>query len=1340
MKRVLLWICCVVATLPVAVVVVVLIAGNLGFVRRIVESETPALTGGMVHIAGLHGRFPDALRLDHVEVADVRGAWLRADEIVLDWSPLALVGWTAKIDAASIGHLSVVRLPVPGKAAAAAKSGGSFRLPVRLDVAALRIARADFAAPVVGTGFAVALQGRARMSTLQDGAADITVTRLDGAGDYHVDGAVHPGSITAHVSVREPAGGLIAAAGKLQGLGAISVTALIDGPRSAEQAQVAAAAGDLHATLSGFADLPGKRLALDVVANAPAMHPRADVSWRGIDLKAHVSGPFTTPNATGHLSVTDLQADGAGVADLQADLAGDSGRATVHAVVAGLRVPGKQPDLFAAAPVDVRATVNLAAADRPAEVRIAHPLLAADLHARTVAPEGATLHALLPDLAPLAAAAGIDVRGRSDISVAVTTEGVSRHIAASGVVTIDGGATLPAGLRGDTKLDVAAVQTGNDIALPHATLEGREVHLDASGTAAPDRVALQFNAVVPNIAAFAPQAEGALTAAGSVSGVPGNLKVVALVTGDAGAPRYGKGPVLVRVNATNVPAAPHADIDAKVFLAGANAVLHATSATDEQGTIHAVVQRGDWKSVRVRADVVTQNGDIPAGKIAIDAGNLGDFNALTGQALSGSLHGVLTTTETDATVTLNGRDLAAGPRRIARLGLAGRATGVQSDPDITGTLTLDGIDAEQVTGNAKLTAQGRAAALQLRAAVDLENVQGAPVTLTSSALLDARAKQATLQTLRANWKTIALRLQGASRVEFGRRVAVDRLVLAVNAATLEMAGQFAPALNFTASLRNVTPDLARAVVPGLNASGVLTADARVTGAAGAPAGTIRLRATGLRNNTGPAASLPAATVAANVTMAGAVASIDAHVDAGAKLHLAATGTAPLRAGGALAVRTTGHLDLTLLNPVLEAGGRQAKGTAVLDLTATGSLQAPRAGGSVTLANADIQDFAQGLHLDKINGRVDASGDTITITRLTAGAGPGSISLDGTVGITQPGVPVDLRVTARNARPLASDLLTATFDADLTVRGQASGIMDAGGSVTLRRMDINIPDSLPPSVAVLNVRRPGYKPPAAVVRPPAPVSVVRLAIDVDAPSSIFVRGKGLNAELAGKLAVHGTSGAPLIEGGFELRRGDFSLAGTSLTFGKGDVSFNGAGLDNRIDPTLDFEADSYSGNITATLKITGYADAPKISLSSVPDLPQDEVLAHLLFGQSMSQLSALQIAEIGAALAEISGLTGGGEGPLGAIRKNLGLDRLSVGGGSGGAGTTIEAGRYVAKGVYVGTKQTTSGAGGTQAEVQIDLTRRLKLNSTLGGGGGTAQGATPDNDPGTSIGLSYGFEY
>jgi len=126
----------------------------------------------------------------------------------------------------------------------------------------------------------------------------------------------------------------------------------------------------------------------------------------------------------------------------------------------------------------------------------------------------------------------------------------------------------------------------------------------------------------------------------------------------------------------------------------------------------------------------------------------------------------------------------------------------------------------------------------------------------------------------------------------------------------------------------------------------------------------------------------------------------------------------------------------------------------------------------------------------------------------------------------------------------------------------------------------------------------------------------------------------------------------------------------------------------------------------------------------------------LFGVSVKQLSALQIAQIGAAIATLSGVGGGGINPLMAVQKSLGLDRLAVGGTSTG-GASVEAGRYVSERVYVGAKQTTSGA--TQAQVQVDLTKNLKLQATLGTGG-TAQGATPENDPGSSVGLSYQFEY
>jgi len=45
--------------------------------------------------------------------------------------------------------------------------------------------------------------------------------------------------------------------------------------------------------------------------------------------------------------------------------------------------------------------------------------------------------------------------------------------------------------------------------------------------------------------------------------------------------------------------------------------------------------------------------------------------------------------------------------------------------------------------------------------------------------------------------------------------------------------------------------------------------------------------------------------------------------------------------------------------------------------------------------------------------------------------------------------------------------------------------------------------------------------------------------------------------------------------------------------------------------------------TATLRVTGLADAPRFDFSSSPPLPQDEIMAQLLFGENAAQLTALK---------------------------------------------------------------------------------------------------------------------
>jgi translocation and assembly module TamB len=211
----------------------------------------------------------------------------------------------------------------------------------------------------------------------------------------------------------------------------------------------------------------------------------------------------------------------------------------------------------------------------------------------------------------------------------------------------------------------------------------------------------------------------------------------------------------------------------------------------------------------------------------------------------------------------------------------------------------------------------------------------------------------------------------------------------------------------------------------------------------------------------------------------------------------------------------------------------------------------------------------------------------------------------------------------------------------------------------------------------------------------------------------------------------------------MEHGTFSLAGQTLDFTTGKLSFNGTGVRYRLDPTLNFVAQTTSGGVTATLTVGGYASAPKIVLTSSPQLPQDEILAHLLFRQSTKQLSPLQMAQIAQAIAALGGV-GGGFNPLGALRKSLGLDRLSVGSTTGGATgsqsqTTLEAGKYVARNVYVGAKQNLSG--GTQVQIQLDITKRLKAQATLSTmTNATATKGNAAQDNGSSVGLSYEFEY
>src|SRR5262249_55314495 len=159
---------------------------------------------------------------------------------------------------------------------------------------------------------------------------------------------------------------------------------------------------------------------------------------------------------------------------------------------------------------------------------------------------------------------------------------------------------------------------------------------------------------------------------------------------------------------------------------------------------------------------------------------------------------------------------------------------------------------------------------------------------------------------------------------------------------------------------------------------------------------------------------------------------------------------------------------------------------------TGDTAAPQIAGTVNLQKGSIHDYTEGVSLTDISGKLTGSQGVLRIEQLTAHAAPGNISITGTVGVLQPKVPVDIKVTAKSAQPIASNIVTANLDADIQVKGTAREQLDVDGKVHLNRADVSIPGGMPPEVAVLDVEKEGAKPAAAPERP----LVIRLDIAVE----------------------------------------------------------------------------------------------------------------------------------------------------------------------------------------------------------------------------------------------------
>jgi translocation and assembly module TamB len=400
--------------------------------------------------------------------------------------------------------------------------------------------------------------------------------------------------------------------------------------------------------------------------------------------------------------------------------------------------------------------------------------------------------------------------------------------------------------------------------------------------------------------------------------------------------------------------------------------------------------------------------------------------------------------------------------------------------------------------------------------------------------------------------------------------------------------------------------------------------------------------------------------------------------------------------------------------------RQVSGPIGIAADFSGRVQNPQFNGVVRANNLVFTDETFGTRVTNIQLAGQFTSSRLEITRLAGRAGEGTVTGGGTVGLAaNAGFPIDARLTFDRARLARGDNLGATVSGDVAITNSRAGGGLIRGDLTLPNVRYQVVRQGAAEVIELRgVRRKGEAlpdPNAQLAEDGGIPSIWKLDLRLRADNQIFVGGMGLESEWKADLRIGGTSATPEMIGEAEVLRGTISFSGQRFELTTGRVQFTGS---RPINPRLTIAATANVKDVDVSINITGNAFTPQITFSSNPALPQDEILARVLFGGSVTELSALQVVQLGASLNSLRG-GGGGLNPLGKLRGASGLSRLRILGGdeAQGRGTAIAAGFYLGNDIYL--EVITDARGFTATQIEIALSRALSILTQAGSQGSSS---------------------
>jgi len=401
-------------------------------------------------------------------------------------------------------------------------------------------------------------------------------------------------------------------------------------------------------------------------------------------------------------------------------------------------------------------------------------------------------------------------------------------------------------------------------------------------------------------------------------------------------------------------------------------------------------------------------------------------------------------------------------------------------------------------------------------------------------------------------------------------------------------------------------------------------------------------------------------------------------------------------------------------PFLPFPTHRLKGASELRLELAGTLAEPKTSGRLTLVEGEYENLRTGTLLDDLQLTVALEGRRFAISSLSAkDGGDGRLTGKGTLDLLpEQAFPFILEAELDKFTLVRRDDVTAASNGRLSLQGSLAAAA-LTGQLKTESAEIRILDQLPLDVVDLEVveidSAAGFAQQSDSGTGRTGAFTLQLDLAVDMPRRVFLRGRGLDSEWSGKLDVQGTLDAPKIGGQLNLVRGQLSVVGQPFKLSDGSVHFADK---ETIDPQIDVKAVNTDDDLTVTARVWGQATDPSMEISSIPELPEDEIVSRLLFGKQAGQLSAVEAVQLAAALSELSGAGGGNV--LDITRGALGIDVLRV--ETIGVGDDeqpgLSAGKYVTDEVFIDLKQGLEADSGSVG-IEIEVTPNISIESDIG---------------------------